>query len=264
MKNISGVYEIVNTVNGKRYIGSSVSVYRRLEDHKRSLRKGTSRHNHLQSAFNKYGESSFIFRPIIYCDPEMALVYEQMCLDILHPEYNAATCAKAPMLGYKMTEEQRKKLSLSRLGIKQSAETIANRSAGMMGHPVSAEARAKLSKAMTGVKRSSETRAKIAANSRSRVVSETTRLKISAQQKGIPMSDEEKAILTLRMIGNKYALGHKTSEETKKKLSEINKGRKMTDEQRAKLSEAMKRRWEQARLKAAQEGQKLTRFGWDS
>jgi group I intron endonuclease len=264
MEKLSGVYEIVNTLNGKRYIGSSVSVYRRLEDHKRSLRKGTSRHNHLQSAFNKYGESNFIFRPIIYCDSDMTLIYEQACIDTLRPEYNGSTCAEASMRGYKMTEEQKEKLSMSRRGFRHSEETKAKMSAARKGHPVSEETRAKLRAANIGKNVSLETRAKIGDISRGRVMSEESRLRMSAAQKGIPMSTEEKAILTSRMIGNKYALGYKPSDETKKKLSDINKGRKPTEEQREKLSEALKLRWERARLKAAQEGQKLTRFGWNN
>lgn len=31
---LSGVYEIRNTLNNKRYIGSSINIYRRWRDHK--------------------------------------------------------------------------------------------------------------------------------------------------------------------------------------------------------------------------------------
>ena len=37
----SGIYKITNTANGKIYIGQSVDVQRRINDHQRTLAKGT-------------------------------------------------------------------------------------------------------------------------------------------------------------------------------------------------------------------------------
>lgn len=53
---LSGVYEIRNTLNNKRYIGSSINIYRRWRDHKRMLNLSVHPNKHLQSAWNKYGE----------------------------------------------------------------------------------------------------------------------------------------------------------------------------------------------------------------
>lgn len=58
---MSGVYQIYNTVNGKRYIGSSIHIEQRFKEHLRNLRANKHVNAHLQSAWNKYGEHSFVF-----------------------------------------------------------------------------------------------------------------------------------------------------------------------------------------------------------
>ena len=56
----SGIYLIVNLVNGKRYIGSSVDIYNRLHDHLSNLKHNRAHNAHLQAAWNKYGDKAFI------------------------------------------------------------------------------------------------------------------------------------------------------------------------------------------------------------
>lgn len=56
---MSGVYQIYNTVNGKRYIGSSIHIEQRFKEHLRNLRANKHVNAHLQCAWNKYGEQSF-------------------------------------------------------------------------------------------------------------------------------------------------------------------------------------------------------------
>lgn len=59
-----GIYKILNTVNGKFYIGSSVNLRKRLYEHQRLLRLGKHENYHLQNAFTKYGEENFKFEII--------------------------------------------------------------------------------------------------------------------------------------------------------------------------------------------------------
>ena len=57
---ISGIYKIVNKINGKYYVGSSKDVinYRWIH-HKRALRSNRHKNDYLQNAWNKYGEDNF-------------------------------------------------------------------------------------------------------------------------------------------------------------------------------------------------------------
>lgn len=62
MKNQHGIYGIVNTESGRIYIGQTKqSFYRRYLLHDWKLRNNTHDNQHLQNAYNKYGESAFEF-----------------------------------------------------------------------------------------------------------------------------------------------------------------------------------------------------------
>lgn len=61
MEKIIGIYKILNKVNNKFYIGSSVNINIRFREHKRCLELGTHVNKHLQSAWNKYGSNNFEF-----------------------------------------------------------------------------------------------------------------------------------------------------------------------------------------------------------
>lgn len=54
-----GIYQIKNKINGKVYIGQSINIEKRLKRHLNDLRKLKHRNQHLQNAFNKYGEKSW-------------------------------------------------------------------------------------------------------------------------------------------------------------------------------------------------------------
>lgn len=67
IKNESGIYEILNIKNNKRYIGQSQKVRARLQKHRRLLIKNEHQNLHLQNSFNKYGINNFVFNVIEYC-----------------------------------------------------------------------------------------------------------------------------------------------------------------------------------------------------
>lgn len=105
----SGIYEIVNLVNGKRYVGSAVDLRRRKTDHFKNLRGGRHCNRHLQSSWHKHGESRFRFQVLFRCEPCDLIAHEQRLLDSLRPEYNICRTAG------------------SCLGVKRSPESIAKR-----------------------------------------------------------------------------------------------------------------------------------------
>lgn len=112
----SGVYVIKNKLNNKIYVGSSFCVRRRLKDHLNKLLQNKHNNKHLQSAFNKYGQTSFQFAILEYCEPikDTILAIEQKYLD-LNPEYNNAKCAKNNA-GWHHTKESIEKIVKNRVG----------------------------------------------------------------------------------------------------------------------------------------------------
>ena len=56
------IYMIKNTINNKAYIGSAVGHYRRKGQHLYLLRNNKHFNSHLQSSWNKYGETNFEFK----------------------------------------------------------------------------------------------------------------------------------------------------------------------------------------------------------
>ncbi len=59
------IYCIKNTTNNKVYIGQSSQITdHRLQEHKSKLRSSCHENIHLQRAWNKYGESAFIFEKL--------------------------------------------------------------------------------------------------------------------------------------------------------------------------------------------------------
>lgn len=62
---LSGIYEIVNLENGKRYIGSAQNILRRWKHHRFLLANGRHCSRYMQASWKKYGEDKFEFRVLI-------------------------------------------------------------------------------------------------------------------------------------------------------------------------------------------------------
>lgn len=189
----TGIYEILNTTNGKRYIGSAAHFRQRFNKHRRELSRGVHHSQVLQRAWNKYGPAAFVFRPLLICTADCTRMYEQRCFDEMHPEYNVARDALAPMQGRTHSLETRAQMSRNmkgkKLGMKyrpRSAEHCAKMSAAQIGKVVSAETRAKISLKLMGCqnavgKRSAESRARMSAAQKKRAPpTAETRAKLSA------------------------------------------------------------------------------------
>lgn len=85
----AGIYFIYNNVNGKYYIGSSKNLKRRFATHKSNLRNNSHCNNHLQNAWNLYGEENFTFQVERRChDVNVLINQEKKMIRIFKPEYN--------------------------------------------------------------------------------------------------------------------------------------------------------------------------------
>lgn len=144
--NKPGVYKIINKVNGKFYIGSSVSLYKRLfYEHLNKLKSNLHDNTHLQKAWNLYGEENFIFEILELVEPlenefrenfknRLVQESEQYYLDTLlfAKEYINGENIKFKELGYNnfplahtvvRTNEFKEKLRLTNNGKTASNET---------------------------------------------------------------------------------------------------------------------------------------------
>jgi group I intron endonuclease len=61
MNKISGIYGIFNKINGKVYVGSSINLNNRHNQHFNYLKYNRHYNAYLQAAWNKYGEENFEF-----------------------------------------------------------------------------------------------------------------------------------------------------------------------------------------------------------
>lgn len=113
-----GVYEIVNRVNGKRYVGSSKNIESRWGEHRRAAEKGNHHAIAFRRAWKKYGEDAFLFRIIEECDEEYLIDVEQKHLDSGF-DYNSSPTA-SNCLGVKHSDETKEKVR--RATIKRNIE----------------------------------------------------------------------------------------------------------------------------------------------
>ena len=107
MNIFSGIYEIVNKNNGKRYVGSAINIHTRWNDHRKRLRKDAHHSARLQNAWNKHGEAAFSFSVLRKVENKKDLILvEQEFIDKLRPEYNICKIAGNTM-GRSPTERTR-------------------------------------------------------------------------------------------------------------------------------------------------------------
>jgi len=151
----SGIYKILNKVNGKFYIGSAKNFNKRWWVHRSLLRANKHHCEHLQAAWNKYWEQSFEFVILECCEIKDLTEREQHWLNktrCFKRNFGYNACAVAGnTIGYKHTEEFKAWQAERVTGNKHSLETRAKMSASHKNRPkVSEETKARISKGKTG------------------------------------------------------------------------------------------------------------------
>lgn len=145
---ISGIYKIINKINGKYYLGSSKIVYRRLNEHITYLIGNYHYNYHLQNAWNMYDEDNFYFIILNQVNSYLLFDAEQSYLNDINKEesYNKSFIANRP----EMNVDTRLKLSRSHKGKKLSDETKEKLRKKMTGHKFPAEFGKKVSDRLKG------------------------------------------------------------------------------------------------------------------
>ena len=152
-----GVYEIFNMVNGKSYIGQSTNITQRLSRHKSELRHNKHQNLHLQNAWNKYGEHSFLFNILEYCNIDELDDIERYYINIwnLTNSQYGYNVESGGNLNKTLSEKTRKKISESKKGKTHSLETrkkmSENNARYWQGKTLSEETRKKMSESMSEV-----------------------------------------------------------------------------------------------------------------
>ena len=191
---LCGVYKITNNVNGKVYIGQSVSIQTRWKEHRNSLRRGDSRCTLLQRAWNKHGEENFSFEILELCTEDMLDEVEIMYINMYDSCNNGYNIESGGNSNKRLSENTKELLRQSHLGKKMSDETLRKMSESRMGDK----------NPMYGKTHSQEARKKISESKKGKP--------------GRPQTDVQKERSRLANLGKPK------SEETRRKISEANKG----------------------------------------
>ena len=183
----SGIYRIVNLVNGRIYIGSAMKLAQRSIEHGRTLRGNRHKNPFLQHDFNKCGNDSFKFEIVeVVSGKEELIKREQFYLDQYFDYkvncYNICPTA-GNSLGRVFSEETKAKISAKAKGRKASDETKAAISAGGKGRKHTAEQVAKHIARITGIKFSPERLANMSKANIGKKATEETKAKMSAVHK---------------------------------------------------------------------------------
>jgi group I intron endonuclease len=225
----SGIYGIINLLDGKIYIGQSKDLNGRWRQHKSDLKYNRHRNSHLQSAVNIYGIENFHFVILEECtidrrderETYWISYYKSMNRDYGYNNESGGNANKT------FSSDTRLKMSVyakKRVFSEETRRKIGQASKGK--------------KYCLGRKLSEEHKRKISDSSKGRKHSDETKQLISSLSKGKPTWNKGNHLTVewKEKIGNAHR-GKVVSEEVKKKLSESHKGMK-----KPWVSEANKKR----------------------
>lgn len=158
----SGIYAIVNLANNKLYIGSAVKLKQRRNKHLQMLRDGCHTNIRLQRSFNKFGENSFIFKVVEYCETNILINREQFWLDKYFDTQNCYNILKiaGSSFGYKHSDEIKEILRQKAKRENLSLETLQKMSVAN-SRPHTDDWKTKMKDKMTGRKHSEESKNKM-------------------------------------------------------------------------------------------------------
>lgn len=122
---ISGIYKIENIKNGVIYIGLSTDIQKRWKRHKYDFKNNIHENQYFQRAWDKYGESSFIFEIIEECSRDLLNEREIFWIDYYNSYkigYNLTIGGKGKF-GYHLTDETKNKIRKNRKNFRHTIET---------------------------------------------------------------------------------------------------------------------------------------------
>lgn len=181
---ITGIYQILNTTDGKIYIGKAKDILCRWRNHRYQLKKGIHKNAHIQAAYNLDGVEAFLYSVVEECD--VSVLEEREAFHIVrlnavnagynllaplpsnhgvryHSEHSRRKMSEAQLARGPLTEEHRERIRLNNAftGKQRPPETIERMRQAQSGKVISDEQRQKLREANLGKKHSEETKRKM-------------------------------------------------------------------------------------------------------
>lgn len=212
---MTGIYKIINNVDGKYYVGRSLNVNGRVQFHFKLLSKNKHFNYKLQEAYNQCGRDNFRWEIVEECDSSNISEREQEFLN---------ECKLDPNKSYN--------LSYLSDSIGADSEEIRRRiSKANKGRKFTEEHKLKISLALKGIKR--------------KPISNETRLKMSKSHKGKLVGELNP------MFGKRFSdeQKQKWSENRKGHLNSNYKGKQMTNEVRERISNTLKSKYKSGEIK---------------
>lgn len=111
-KNKTGVYMLINNINGHNYVGSSINLAGRMKNYLNtaSLKSNKNSNMPIVKALLKYGQEEFSLWILEYVEPSNLSIRETFYITLILPYYNVLKQGYSSV-GYKHTEETKSLLS---------------------------------------------------------------------------------------------------------------------------------------------------------
>lgn len=230
----AGIYEIVNAINGKRYVGQATRIEKRLYEHWRRLHLGSHPNVALQQAVNKYGLLAFYWR----------------ALEIV------------PLAGLNADEARRRLTEAEQRHFDQTPPGKSYQLAPAAGSTIGTKRSFEVRALLSALKSTAGERARVSRQHRGKLVSEETRKRMSAANQGKTIDEEVRRKISESLKGRVFSPDHRVkillalrSDEIRAKISagvrrgltaearaKAQLGRKHSAETRAKMAESARRR----------------------
>lgn len=155
MQNNTGIYRYINRQNGESYVGQSLDLKHRHNEHLSLLRRGADGCVLLQRAWDKYGEDNFIYEIICFCLPEELDALEMKYIKEFNSYLDGYNCNKGGSgnSGFNHSDVTKVKIAKSSQGRRATPETLHRMSIAQKGRKISDTHRIALSGAWTTERR---------------------------------------------------------------------------------------------------------------
>jgi len=194
---------LVNQESGRVYVGQSVNMRKRWNEHKAAARRGTK--NKLYDAMRKHGVESFVFVVLEECGYEQFDAREAHWMEVHKAREHGYNIMPAGQLGRVMDTAAREAISAKLRGRKLPLEQIEKIRAAQSGCTHSEEVKQKIAGAIRGRRPSDESRARMSASQKERYASMTDAQKEvhRAKRSGWSHADHVRDAVSARFKGKK-------------------------------------------------------------